>query len=514
MTALHFAAYRGECEMVRALLDRSAANEDAEDDKEEARRENRRTAAKAIGSTEDQITVPKEEPESSNSEEEDVDDIDEDTDDSSDDVTEGSFVKVSDKQKDNVVEDDEDEPDVYDIDVLPWDNPLSPLHLAIIAGRVDVIKLLIKDYGADVLLPVKVLSSYDRTPESAILTLILALQPPLAEARKTIDTLLSAGAVATQADMKQISALHYAVSYANTVVLDTLKKGSDPQAVSKAMNFLVTDRSRYGWYNKSVEAPLLTAIRTRRSEMVESVLAMGAEPEISLEAYSAAYHREEPRSSPDADEVKKVYHENVEQPVIVAVKMGMPDVALRLVDLGVDVNVAPPDAYQFLRGYTWRQGNKSLLDLVQGRIKDLEESLEEKPIEKPVAPEKLARDDEHLKYHPDTYQHWFASHDLEHAKHIKKFQVSEYQADLNGTQPEPVEGKQEKKEAVQATLSRFKSLERQLKQKGAKSFRGKSDKLSSFWSSYTRRTIARFMPGMLLRRLSASLPPQDQAMKL
>ena len=158
MTALHFAAYRGECEMVRALLDRSAANEEAEDEKEEARRETRRTAAKATGSTEDKTTVPKEESESSNSEE-DVDDIDEDTDDSSDDVTEGSFVKVSDKQKDNVVEDDEDEPDVYDIDVLAWDNPLSPLHLAIIAGRLDVIKLLIKDYGADVLLPVKILSS-------------------------------------------------------------------------------------------------------------------------------------------------------------------------------------------------------------------------------------------------------------------------------------------------------------------------------------------------------------------
>ena len=328
-----------------------------------------------------------------------------------------------------------------------------------------------------------------------------------------IDTLLSAGAVATQADMKQISALHYAISHANTVVLDTLKKGSDPQAVSKAMNFLVTDRSRYGWYNKNVDAPLLTAIRTRHSEMVESVLAMGAEPEISLEAYSTMYHREEPRSSPDADEVKKVYHENVEQPVIVAVKMGMPDVASRLIDLGADINVAPPDAYQFLRGYTWRQDNKSLLDLVQGRIKELQESLEEKPIEKPVAPEKLARDEEYLKYHPDTYQHWFASHDLEHAKHIKKFQVSEYQIDRDAPQPEPAEGKREKKEAVQAILSKFKSLERQMKQKGAKSFRGKLDKLSSFLSFCTRWTNAWFMPGMLLRRLSASLPPQDDAFK-
>lgn len=140
-----------------------------------------------------------------------------------------------------------------------------------------------------------------------------------------------------------------------------------------------------------------------------------------------------------------MYHENVEQPVIVAVKMGMTDVASRLIDLGADVNVAPQDAYQFLRGYTWRQDDKSLLDLVQGRIRDLQESLEEKLIEKPVAPEKLARDDEYLEYHPNTYSHWFASHDLEHAKHIKKFQLSEYEAARDAPQPGPAEGKQEKR---------------------------------------------------------------------
>ena len=514
MTALHFAAYRGECDMVRALLDKSAANEEVEEEKEEARRDTRRTAAKAIGSTDDKSSVQKDESEPSRPAQEDVDDYDEGTEDESDDVTEGSFVKVSDRQNDNVVEDDEDEPDVYDINVLAWDNPLSPLHLAIIAGRLAVIKLLVKDYGADVLLPVKILSSYDRTPENAILTLILALQPPLAGAKKTIDTLLSAGAMATQADMKQISALHYAVGHANTVVLDALKSGSDPQALSKAMNFLTTDRSLYGRYNRSVDAPSLTAIRTGRPEIVESVLAMGAEPEISLEAYSAARHRAEPRSLPDAEEVKKVYHENVEQPVIVAVKMGMPDVASRLIDLGADVNVAPQDAYQFLRGYTWRQDDKSLLDIVQGRIKELQESLEDNPIEKPVAPEKLAPDDEYLKYHPETYQHWFAAHDLEHAKHIKQFQLSEYKADQNAPQPKPAKGKREKKEAVQAIITRFKSLERQLQQKAAKSFRGKSQKPSFLLASCASWTIAPFTPGMLLYRLSASMfLPLDHALK-
>ncbi len=492
MTALHFAAYRGEAEMVRALLDKSAANEEMEDEKEKAKRVTRRIAAKAVESNEDKKSLQKDESEPTESGSEDIEDVDEDDEESLDGVTEGSFVKVSDKEKDNVVEDEEDEADVYDIDVLAWDNPLSPLHLAIIAGRLDVIKLLCEEYGADVLLPVKILSSYDRTPESAILTLLLALQPPLAEAKKTIDALLSQGAMGTQADMKQISALHHAVSQAQPLILDRLKHGSDPKTLLTAMNFLVTARSRYGWYNKSVDCPLLTAIRTRRPEMIESVLAMGAEPEISLEAYSAVYHREEPNSSPDVDEVKKVYRENVEQPVIVAAKMELPDIVSRLIDMGAEVNTCPKNAYQHLRGYTWGQENKSLLDVVQDRIKDLQELLEEKPVEKPMAPEKLSGDDEYLRYDPDSYQYWFASHDLEHAKRVKEFQQSEYQIDMDATEPEPVEGKREKKEVVRAVVAKFKSLERKLKQKGAQGFRGKF--LTQLFLLKLHRTVKHSLP--------------------
>ena len=354
------------------------------------------------------------------------------------------------------------------------------MHLAIIAGKLDIIKLLCEEYGADVLLPVKILSSHDRTPENAILTLILALQTPLAEAKNTVNALLAQGAMGTQADMRKVSAVHYAVNSAKPAILSALKRGADPAALSKAMNFLVSDR-RFGWYNKTFEAPLVTAIRTRRQEIVEAALAMGAEPEITLESFSAAYHREDSRTSTDPEDVKKAYEENNEQPVIVAVKMEMPKVVSRLIDLGANIDTCPKAAYQFRRGYHWMQENKSLLDIVQDRIRELKESIEDKDIEKPVAPEKLAPDETYLDFEKDSYQFWFALHDLQHAKRVEQYQQSSYESDLKAITDRkvPGEGKYEKKEAVEAVIAGFETVERKLKEKGAKSFYGMLSQISS-----------------------------------
>jgi ankyrin repeat protein len=57
--------------------------------------------------------------------------------------------------QDGVPEDSTDEPDFYAVDVIAWDYGLSPLHLAILNGHLEIIDLLVSEYGADVLLPVK-----------------------------------------------------------------------------------------------------------------------------------------------------------------------------------------------------------------------------------------------------------------------------------------------------------------------------------------------------------------------
>lgn len=57
--------------------------------------------------------------------------------------------------QEDIPEDSPEDPDIYKIDVIAWDYGLSPLHLAILNGHLDIIELLVSEYGADVLLPVK-----------------------------------------------------------------------------------------------------------------------------------------------------------------------------------------------------------------------------------------------------------------------------------------------------------------------------------------------------------------------
>ncbi|MCJ1397484.1 hypothetical protein MMC11_000677 [Xylographa trunciseda] len=91
-------------------------------------------------------------------------------------MTEGSFViiKPATIEGDALTNIRNGDPDVYDVNVLAWDSPVSPLHLAILEGHISVIELLISKFGADVLLPpVKILYRYMKQPNAAILTLVL-----------------------------------------------------------------------------------------------------------------------------------------------------------------------------------------------------------------------------------------------------------------------------------------------------------------------------------------------------
>ena len=110
---------------------------------------------------------------------------------SNDSMTEGSFVKLRGSTEDNEpLTDSKDDPDVYDVDVLSWDSPLSPLHLAILAGHIHIVEVLIDKYGADALLPVKIMDEYNRKDaKAAILTIVLALELPLQQANETIKAL-------------------------------------------------------------------------------------------------------------------------------------------------------------------------------------------------------------------------------------------------------------------------------------------------------------------------------------
>lgn len=146
-TALHLAASCGNTEMIKILMEKSIENEEAE----EERQDRRRKAAKSAEKSTDKDQEVLQSDESDEGSEEDDEESDGElidaavTDVDTASMTTGSFVKVKDgdKQTDDLVpEESEDEPDYYQIDVLSWDIPCSPLHLAIAEGHEDVVKLL------------------------------------------------------------------------------------------------------------------------------------------------------------------------------------------------------------------------------------------------------------------------------------------------------------------------------------------------------------------------------------
>lgn len=147
-TALHLAAARGEAEIIKIILDKSNANEEAEQDKQDLRRRARNA---------DSQSQPPATPKSPVGNDDDVGmhhDSDNDKDIELVDVTAtsdqvstttGSFVKVDAEEPFNreaILDGAVDEPDFYKIDILAWDVPCSPLHLAIVNGHEDAVRVL------------------------------------------------------------------------------------------------------------------------------------------------------------------------------------------------------------------------------------------------------------------------------------------------------------------------------------------------------------------------------------
>ncbi|KIW13836.1 hypothetical protein PV08_06616 [Exophiala spinifera] len=470
MTALHIAAHRGNVQMVKHILKKSATNEEEESQKEEARKEQRR--ATASGALDKEASKPENESADSFESDEDVDEMeDEDEDEDEDEAfTEESFVKIrgGEEVPDAMAADDKDEPDVFDIDVLAWDSPLSPLHLAILAGHTDVIDLLIDEYGADALLPVKILDSYDRkSARAAILTIVLALELPLQKANETIKTLISHGASPVQADNNHITAIHFAVDHAKASILETLQNADDT-AFSNACNFLAVS----GWYSSpSIKAPITTAICTRKVEVVQTLLNAGVRPHIDLESFAQAFKRGiKGHVTDDPEQIKTIYQQHVEQPIVLALNMEMIDLVSQLVDMGEDVNTLPTSAHQYLANAHWRGEPKSLLDLVRDRAKSLESSLHPGPEATLEEPKSLGSDERYLSSGQGTYQYWTAYHDLREAKLVEKYQREEYQHQLVSSSIPAENGTQEKHAAIRDTLLKLSKLEQKLISKGAKPF--------------------------------------------
>jgi ankyrin repeat protein len=477
-TALHLAAMRGEASMVKAILVKSEANEEKEAEKEALKKAAQKKADPQSGSQ--AAKEDEDEGMQDSDHESDIDMLEDEDFEDADATTEGSVIKIDRKktqEHENLPEDaNEDEPDVYDVNVLAWDAPVSALHLAIANGHTEVVKVLVQDFGADVLLPIKLVNDYNKSPRAAILPLVLALQLPVEKAKEMTKVLISLGASPAQGDVDHVTAMHYfaasGVNLLNTMI------SADRPATQRAVNHLSMSGANY---SPSAKSALQTAIEHGDADGVEALLELGAKAEVDFATYITSFKMRWDATG-NAEHNQKQFKHNFEQPVLSAVRSEVPSIVLKLLDAGADVNSLTPSAWRTVEsGSRYYDRNiGSLLDLVLGKIKELRTFLETgntgnnnhaySGYNKRFHPVELKDDSEYLQpYEEHSYAHWLVSRQIEQAKISYERDLKTYE-EWKLSQKDP-KGTEEKKTAAKKLLDEFEALETQLVEREAKTFK-------------------------------------------
>ncbi|KAF2436400.1 ankyrin repeat protein [Tothia fuscella] len=462
-TALHLAAARGDVEILKLIMERSEANE-----AEEEMKGIRRTNAKKRES-EGKISTTHADSESDISEtSEDAELIDNEGSDEGQTMATGSFVKIDHKAEEALPEDEnEDEPDFYDVNVLSWDTKTSPLHFAIANGHTAIVKELCQTFGADVLLPIKLLNDHDKSPRAAILNLVLAL--PLEKAKEMAKVLLDVGATCSQADLHGVTAFHYYVnngSEAMEVLFD-----HDRAAANASLSHVVVNGSHW---SPDTATPLLTAIERRAPTIALKLLAEGASHTVEFGPWiKAARTKFETKWNQmnDPESNTKLFLKGVEQPTLLSVMKDVPTIALRLIASGANPNCLTKLSQQIIQDEYQRRYHKgaSVLDLVRSKIATLREYQGEPEHSSP--PEPLRDDAAYLDgFQPGTYKYWVAFTDLKYAKGRHEADMELYQRGLQHRQKNQ-KGLTAKTKAIKQQLAEFEQLEKVLLKKGAKTFK-------------------------------------------
>jgi ankyrin repeat protein len=467
-TALHLAASRGDLQMVKILMEKSEANEE-----EEARKEDLRKQAQAAVRRKAEKEADTRSEESSHEDEGDGEII---ADEESDDEdfhsrTTGSFVKVrhegENSEGDALPDDDNDVPDFYDINAVAWDAPCSPLHLAILNGHTEVVKELVQDFGADVLLPVKLLNEYDRRPRGAILTLVLALTLPLEKAKEMTRTLLELGASSAQADMNHVTALHYFANQGWPELIDTLLEHDLP-AVKRAIDRLWVEDL---YWNPRAYSPLTLAIECRDVIGALKILDAGASSTIDFDKFMESYQSryKSPFSRDDSEQNRQKFLKGVEQPVMLALAREEPLIVLELLSRGADPNTLTKTAHSCVLDGRQRGNNEggSLLDVIREKLNALREFMGED--NEPNPPEPLKEDSYYPRdITPGTYKFWVADRAFKAARCSYQLSLKSYLEEVEKAKKR--EGLAEKKEAAQGLLHQLEEVEADLLRRGAKTF--------------------------------------------
>ncbi|KAJ5803064.1 uncharacterized protein N7503_005514 [Penicillium pulvis] len=445
-TALHLAAARGNVEMIRILLTKSNENEEADVRKERLKKKDIKKEAKF----------------------EDEDDEMRDADDAS--HTSASYVKVEKDENDGddtnhaSFEEDEEEPDIYDINATAWDSLASPLQLAILHGHTDVVTELVSSFGADISMPIKILNDWNRQPQASILNLVLVLALPLDKARSMSQTLLKLGASPARADLTQSTPLHYIAQSSYSDLLDVYLEHDGP-ALQRAINHLALTSDRFFRADCIFFSTLMNAIATQNHKSAKKILEVGANPKFELEYLMSAI-KSQLSVFHNVQCIVEQVKNGVKQPILYAVEQDLPLIAIELLRRGADPNseeVKTRGQAQYM----------TVLTCVRNSLKSKREFLraDEEVIRCPFAfrnrPFMFEKEDESYlaEYPPSSYRRFFATLQLKDAREERR-KYDEGPGDQKATIAEP--GLSEKKAAVTRLIREYELLEKELLARGAK----------------------------------------------
>lgn len=368
-------------------------------------------------------------------------------------------------KQDAILDDSLEDPDVYDINVIAWDYGLSPLHLAILNGHLDIIELLVSEYGADVLLPVKLVEPGTSNPKGAIMTILLAMALPSDKAKQVVKLLLDLGATSAQGDMNHVTAFHHVVAQNSSEILDVLLANDRPIALS-VLNNTGTDGSTYG---AMINSPLTTAIDKGHQDMAAKLLELGAKATIDFDDWVKSYLATDRWArNQDAERTKSTYLDSVIQPIILAAGKGMGQTVEDLGAHGADPSTLENTAYAVLRNpHTATHAfPESLLDIIQQKLKTLREYKD--PDQNVKEPEKLRDESFYMSgFDEGTYQHWTALKNFQAVKESNKKAWDEHKKKMEG---EGQEGAKEKRQAITKLIGELEKTEEALIRVGAKRF--------------------------------------------
>lgn len=445
-TALHLAASRGNVEIIRILLTKSNENEEEEAKKQDALKRDSETETPAV--------APLDQKDDEKDDESDGDDASH---------TSASYVKVEPEPPlvtYDTIEENDLEPDVYDVNVVAWDSRASPLHLAMLNGHIDAVKELVSSFGADILLPVKILNDYNRKPEAAILNLVLAFSLPSEKATELTRTLLELGASPAQADLDQKTALYYSIHARRNDMLDMYFEHDMP-AVKRAINHLAFRGSQW---SPSFSSPLMKAMKKKMPDTALKLLNAGAKPEIELSELVKAYKMAHPNDK-YLGNIEQRLSDRFSQPILLAIGNDLPLLAIELLDRGVNPNTE-------FKAY----GNdgRSILDDTRDNLKRLREFLDQESVKPPVYgqtnPMLFDGDDEsYLSQYPsDSYQRLVAKASLKKARKTSREAEESIEKEEKDLIDPP--GMAAKKDAVAGLIRDYENLEAQLLARGAKTW--------------------------------------------